>query len=281
MNRRVVRDPFVWFALLGVALFVGGGRGAGGRVDTSDSSGLPRELPGVLAPGDAELATLYSAREGRPPGTAELAGERDDWLDEEVLFQQAIQLELHRDDIVVRRRLVQRLTFLLQGASGIEEATAEDLRAWFLEHRDRYRTPARYSFSHRFFSTDHSATRKRAEQARALLLSGASVAALDDPFFGAESYAAADVREITGIFGDTFAARLQKLPLGQWSTPISSSYGLHIVLLDRVEPPSDPDPAAIRDRLAADWRDERQRVRLRSALDQLRVARGLPPRSAP
>ena len=37
--------------------------------------------------------------------------------------------------------------------------------------------------------------------------------------------------EITRLFGDAFATRLQHLELGRWLGPIESAYGLHLVFI--------------------------------------------------
>ena len=53
-------------------------------------------------------------------------------------------------------------------------------------------------------------------------------------------------------FGQAFADRLNGLPLGEWSGPVESAFGLHLVLVDaRVEGRA-PALAEVRDAVARD-----------------------------
>ena len=38
--------------------------------------------------------------------------------------------------------------------------------------------------------------------------------------------------EISRTFGDGFLARLQEFPIGEWSGPARSDFGLHLVIID-------------------------------------------------
>ena len=50
----------------------------------------------------------------RPPTAQELAGLIEDYIREEVLYREAVAMGLDRDDIIVRRRLRQKLEFLTE-----------------------------------------------------------------------------------------------------------------------------------------------------------------------
>src|SRR5436305_811392 len=72
-------------------------------------------------------------------------------------------------------------------------------------------------------------------------------------------------------FGRGFAGEVEAAPLGQWTGPIASSFGAHLVRVSVRTPAVLPELDAIRPIVAREWENER-RVNARSAsLDTLRA----------
>ena len=61
---------------------------------------------------------------------------------------------LDRDDIIIRRRLAQKLTFLTEDLAAGTVPSPEALQNFFAANAERYTVPERVSFRHRYFSTD-------------------------------------------------------------------------------------------------------------------------------
>src|SRR6185295_17037394 len=63
-------------------------------------------------------------------------------------------------------------------------------------------------------------------------------------------------------FGASFAAALEKVPVGEWVGPIDSSFGAHYVRVSDRTPAVAPQLAAVRDHVVREWENERrQRAR--------------------
>ena len=63
-------------------------------------------------------------------------------------------------------------------------------------------------------------------------------------------------------FGASFAAALEKAPVGEWVGPIDSSFGAHYVRVSDRTPAVAPQLAAVRDQVVREWENERrQRAR--------------------
>ena len=74
--------------------------------------------PVAFAIADLErLDTLWQERMGRAPSLDELRTIVNGHLREEVLYREATALGLDRDDIIIRRRLAQKMAFMTQGIS--------------------------------------------------------------------------------------------------------------------------------------------------------------------
>ena len=63
---------------------------------------------------------------------------------------------------------------------------------------------------------------------------------------------------MTRDFGSEFAAGVGELPVGEWSGPIRSAFGLHLVIVDERMEPRDPEVDAVRRQLVRDWRIARR-----------------------
>ncbi len=64
--------------------------------------------------------------------------------------------------------------------------------------------------------------------------------------------------EVARTFGSGFAAALADLPLGDWSGPVESGYGLHLVLIRERQPGSAPALVEVREVVEREWRNARR-----------------------
>ena len=252
--KSALKDPLVLFLALGALIFLIATLGDGGGDD------------GQIVVGQADLDRLndqWHAQMGRPPTPEEVDGLVAQHIREEVYFHEAKRLSLDEGDVIVRRRLVQKLQFLTEDIATGQPPAEPELRAFFAANPERYRQPARYSFSHRYFSTDR---REHAEaDAQAAL---ADAAPTGDPFMLQRTYAARSVREIGNLFGNEFAEGLNGLePSERWQGPIRSAYGWHLVLLDARLPERLPAYEEVADRVAVDF-NLRRRERANEAYYQ-------------
>lgn len=260
--RELLREPLVHFLLGGAALFLlYGGVAEPGA-----------ERPDRIVVGEEQVAMLaqtFRRTWMRPPTAAELEGLIDDHVTEEVLYREALALGLDRDDLVVRRRMRQKMEFLNEGlAEG--EPSDEELRAFLEANPERFRAPPRVSFTQVFVSPDgDGAADARAAALLARLRAGADPAALGDPTLLPRRLSLAPPSQVEGSFGAGFAEHLAELPEGVWSGPIASGFGLHLVRVSGREPARLPALAEIRGAVGREWaaeQDDAARERFHRAL---------------
>jgi parvulin-like peptidyl-prolyl isomerase len=75
--------------------------------------------------------------------------------------------------------------------------------------------------------------------------------------------------EVARAFGSDFAAKIDALEPGQWTGPIESSYGLHLVRVDERVAPSRPTLAEVRPLVERELVAERRRTQLQTLYDRL------------
>jgi hypothetical protein len=76
---------------------------------------------------------------------------------EDELFQQALAMRLHLGDEVVKRRLIQEMQRRLLFANPAVMPTKAQVLAEFSARKNQFRLPARYSIEHIFFNLDREA----------------------------------------------------------------------------------------------------------------------------
>ena len=267
MNPIFGRSPLVVFLLLGAGVFA---------VDRwLDDAGAGR----VVTVTEEQLGAIrerWAAQWGRPPTGRELEGLIDETVREEILYREARRRGLDRGDAIIRRRLAQKMTFLLEDsaeAPATGAAAAGDIETYYADHAERYREPRRTTFRHVFLSRDRRADPQG--DAAALLRrvrggDGDGWRQLGDPFVLLREYADRTDQEIAELFGGRFAATLPALAAGSWQGPIESAHGVHLVhVIGRTEPRL-PALDEVRDLVAEDLLDSRRRERNEAALQTLR-----------
>jgi peptidyl-prolyl cis-trans isomerase C len=202
----------------------------------------------------------------------------DDYSREEALFREAMALNLDKNDQIIRRRLIQKMDYLVQGFyDEAEPLTEEDLRSYYQAHREEYKKPASATFTHVFVSSE----RHSIEEAKAMAvdlqktLNAAKVPFENAPRYGERflynrNYVNRDDDEIASHFGEPFQQQLFALETGdQWRGPIQSTYGWHLVLLVKNSPAYIPPLEEIASNVFADAQRQQQQEIKRQAIEKL------------
>jgi peptidyl-prolyl cis-trans isomerase C len=254
---RPLREPLVQFFLIGAAFFLlnqwlgGGGNPAGRRIEVSSAQ-------------VARLIQAFTEQRGRPPMASETKTVIDEYVREEILFREALEMGLDKGDVVVRRRLAQKMATLVGDLEGSGDPTEEELRTFFDFHADRYRGPVRVRFTHVYFDGERrgasAETEARAalERIRAAQRLPQSAPERGDSFPAQLGNGLRSQAELAELFGQGFAEAVVRFPAGLWRGPVRSKSGYHLVRVDERSVPPVPELAAVRDRVIADWRGARR-----------------------
>src|SRR5262249_48343258 len=160
-------------------------------------------------------------------------------LKEELLAREARELGLDKDDAVVRRRLAQKMTFLIEDTSGVAEPSEQELRQFYEAHLQEFRREARVSFTQVFFDGARAGAEADARQTL-VRLADASDAALvvdaGDQLLIEPEVTDADEESVAAQFGRDFASAVFALTPDAWHGPIQSAYGLHLVRVSAIRP---------------------------------------------
>ena len=233
-----LKDPLVTFLVVGACVFVLA------SVLSKDDISYDIEIDTALV---TRLQEHWSAQMKREPSSQESAKLVDQYVRDEIYFREANRLQLDANDSIVRRRMIQKLRFLTEDIALSKQANEEELRRYYRDHQERYQEPARYSFSHRYFSPDRRADAKA--DAHAALETDTP----GDPFMLQTTFERSTGSQLRSLFGTAFAEAITALhPSKAPAGPIPSAYGWHTVLLHDVEPGRLPGFSEVAERVASD-----------------------------
>ena len=253
--KSLFREPLLHFLAIGAALFLffhwsgGAGQGTTRLVITG----------GQIAHLEAGFTRTWQ----RPPTEAELKGLIDDWVREEIATREAMTNGLDRDDTVIRRRLRQKFEFAAEDMTDARPASDVELRAWLDAHADDYRSEPRVSLRQVHLGAQRGTA--LADDAHRLLerLSAAGpqadITTLGDSRMLPPGMEQARASEVARTFGEEFAAALLKIEPGRWAGPVRSGYGLHVVIVDAIEPGRTPALAEARALVERDFMADRRK----------------------
>jgi len=223
-----------------------------------------------------QIVSSWELMSGRKPTPQELEALVDDFITEEIDYREAVAMGLDQEDTVVRRRMRQKLEFLIEDAGSVETPPEAELRQWYADHASDYVLPGRYAIRQVLSGRDAhgAAAEERARESLALLKSGGDPAKLGDSTMLPAATPLLSEQDLASLFGRDFASGVAASSGGDWFGPVPSEFGYHVVQVLAREPGRTPDFKEIRQRLSDDWmlarrdrfRDESQ-ARLRARYD--------------
>lgn len=255
---RFVREPLFQFLVIGAVVFA---------LYAVLQSRSPETAPDriVISQGRiAQLVETFTRTWQRPPTDAELRGLVNAFVKEEIFYREGRKLGLDTDDTVFRRRLQQKMQFLMEPTEAQLTPSGAELTAYLAANREKFRSPVRIAFEQVYFDPSRRGEHAESDALSALAqLQSTGAPAPDDLGDGTMLPAAmplSPVDRIAANFGKQFVAALQDAPVGKWSGPVRSIYGLHLVRIDERQGEHDPQLEEIRDAVTSEWRLEKRQA---------------------
>jgi hypothetical protein len=252
---RVLREPLLQFLALGAVLFAL--YGLAGKRGVEAPEKIVVSASQVANLGDAFVRTWR-----RPPNEQELRGLIEDYIRDEVFYREGRAAGLDRDDVIIRRRVRQKMEFLADEMS-VPEPSDPELAAYLGSNPERFRAEDQITFHQVFLSAMRRANTIDSDSKQlAGILARADGAvdatALGDAFLLGEELRDVSPSKVTGIFGESFAKQISVMEKGRWQGPISSGFGQHFVFISERVAGSLPPLDAIRPAVHREWTNARR-----------------------
>lgn len=187
-----------------------------------------------------------------------------EFIKEEVLFREASTLGLDAQDYVIRRRLVQKMEFIIDVELDEIKAPSDDqLEKHFENNRDLYYLESTVTFAHIFFDKTKypsddiveiaKTVKKKLDFSKATFRDASKHG---DPFLYNVNYVESEFDLIASHFGRDLAQELfsSNVVSGvKWQGPYRSRHGLHLIALIEKNAGYFPNASAIKKRLSDDF----------------------------
>ena len=230
MIKKLIKEPLFHFIIGGIMLFFI--FELFGNDDTANKKTIQ------ITKGQIDLMHTHWQRQlGRLPTETELQGLIDDHIREEILMQEALAMGLDKDDIIIRRRLAQKMEFVAGDMLTVKEPTSNEIKTYYESHKNELKESGKISFLQIFFNVN----KRKPETSESLAsnlkykLNGMDISDLDIIKYGDQTmlrsnYPDLQSDRLSSQFGETeIVEQLLNSPLNKWVGPVSSNYGLHLI----------------------------------------------------
>lgn len=257
---RIFREPLFHFFLLGLLIFGWFFFLNPPAPNEGDDSKI------VIDNQDVErLSSQFENTWRRRPTPVEMERILEAMVREEVLVREATKLGFDQGDSVVRARLAKKMEFLTTSLA--QSMVPEDsvLIAYFNENADAYSLPPEIAFEQLLLMQGDDPDR-----VLAALAEGEARANLEKVSLLPISMSLSSLTAVDNTFGRGFFAQIEALPKQQWTGPVTSGFGAHLVLVTEVKPAALPEFESIRETVLLDWRREQSEILTVAQLEVLK-----------
>ena len=255
MIARLLREPLLQFLALGAMLFALHGLVGKRNVEA------PEKIV-VSASRIANLGDGFARTWRRSPSEQELQGLIEDYIRDEVFYREGRAAGLDGDDVIIRRRVRQKMEFLAEDMS-VPEPSDEQLAAYLASSSERFRAEDQFTFHQVFLSATRRANTIESDSKQVASILARADGAVDatvlgDPFLLGEEFRDVSPSKVTSIFGESFAKQMSVMEKGRWQGPISSGFGQHFVFISERVSGNLPPLDAVRPAVRREWTNARR-----------------------
>jgi hypothetical protein len=251
-----LREPLIHFLLLGGLIFLAYSHFAG-------KGTAPDEI--FISRGQQEnLLNTFSRTWQRPPTPEEFQGLLQDYVRQEIAYRESLAMGLDQDDIVIRRRLRQKLELLAEDVASLAAPTEQELQTYLDANAIDFSIEPRLTMRQVYFSRDRRGadTERDALQLLQRISTDGPAGDFDqfgDPLPLPHLLRNARESEIARLFGTQFTDGLKGLEAGRWMGPVESGFGLHLVFIEAREAGRTPELQEVREAVQREWLSQRRR----------------------
>lgn len=253
--KNFIRQPLLHFLLIGGLLFV--------LYYSINPDSTEKDTIIIDDEQVSRMVTVFQKEWNRSPTPDEMKGLLERYIQQEVYYRKALLMNLDHNDEIIRRRLDQKLRFITNDMATLKDPDEKELKDFYQHNKLKYELPKKYSFSHIYFNPDK---RDNAIKDAELILHELPLTdqqlneliSKGDEFSFAYHVDSLTENEIARQMGDDFATSLENLPLKKWAGPVSSGYGTHLIFINEIGQPAQPDLSIIRQEVIRDYQYDLQ-----------------------
>jgi hypothetical protein len=269
--KKLLKEPLVHFLIIGALMFV--------ISDIIEKDYVSEDYRIEITKQNVEsMFKRWVEQLKRMPTQEEFDAYLENYLKEEILYREAKTMGLDKDDIIIKRRLVQKLEFLTNDLINISPPNLEEVKKYYEENPDEFTLPGKVDFIHIFFSIDASSldeVKEKAEVIKKNLNQKSEIPKnyfkLGDPFLLPYEFNDMPMDNVTRNFGQSeFSDNLYNLSVGKWDGPFLSTYGVHLVYVLKKQLSTMLDFIEVKENIKLEIAEKRNRKAYKDFLSELK-----------
>lgn len=246
----ILREPLLHFLLIGTALFFI-------YAQMNDSTIEDDKYIHITNADIERVFQNWTNSRGRTPSDIEKQKEIDNLVKEEILVREAIARGLNRDDSLIRRHLVKKMSYIFDDNTLIPEPTDEQLQNYLSKNNSKFLEPATISFNQIVFTQNSSSASDIDKKANNFLQrlknsSSSKISTVGD-------LVDLSKKGISNTLGEEFSTQVFDMPIKNWVGPVKSNYGLHLIYIHSRTQEQTPKLSKIKKEVAKEWQSEQRK----------------------
>ena len=226
MIMRLLKEPMVYFCIIGAFVYYF----YIPTISEEDLIDSEIKLPSSYV---ETLKANFINQYNRQPSEEEFQAIIDQEVSAEILFREAWRLQLYVGDSVVRKRMIQKMQFLLEEGSAAHDIPESVLKAYFKMNGNLFASGKRFDIYHVLFNDEKSAEAHLKELQQQNNYPPKPITGVVAFPLG-NAFTQISEKEIKKYFGKDFYNGIQLAEQNQWQGPIKSRYGYHLVKLSKL-----------------------------------------------
>ena len=252
--KNALNEPLLHFLLLGLLLFL---------VYGFLNSGTENREDYRIQISDADIERMVAVHQrnwGTKPDSLTLQKLVAEEVKSEIMYREALRLNLDHNDEIIRRRLRQKYEFLVKDISETREPGEEELRSFYHTNKALFKERKKLSFYQAFFSPDHrnnplAEALSVWEKVKNTIPKEEDLRKLGDDFHLPVYFGNKDKEAIMQQFGNSFANALFGQFQTGWIEPVESGYGIHLVYISAANEAELLSFEQVKSRVQSAWKD--------------------------
>lgn len=229
------QEPLVHFLVLGTLLFF---------LSQSDTFSSINKNTNTLIVKEEEIKkriTFWKKRYHTVPTQDEVDTLLKVYIENEILYAKALDMKLDRNDDAMKQLMVNKLKYIVSEPVNIDNISDKELKTFFHDNKNLFKSNiyTTITFGHIYFNPkDNNSMTEKANDVYMKIKNKAFQkrdANYGNHFYKGSYFSKMSTKELSKIFTHSFVQILQKLPQRQWSKPINSGYGTHLIYIEQID----------------------------------------------